>query len=499
MSTPARKPRVVKPKAGKKDVAPAVEAAPAVVAPAPAVAAPVVVVPAPAAVEAAPAAVEAAPAVPEKEPIVITSTSRVTANLNVHGINELLKAKHSELDEKIKDFEHAKEALAAGKVTDTREVEKTENGVTTKVKESYERPLTAEETAGFKKTIEQYSHSISAMEADCHAYGAACMRFAKNTPNAVAVVCDEVIKQIVNHAMSTGQKENPPRKNIDIDYMYSEGLEQVPLAPLFVSLPTYVETRNRLTQERRSEAEKLERAVLLKNQEKELRRTYKITKKMVTEAAAKAEAAKAVAAAAPVAKEDDNDDDVVDNEAHVPVDRKTSFNHYAQLLCKFVSAKNFPGRKMRATGELCKHLAKLLSELCQRLCVLLAESVKFDDSKTVQVDTVLFVLKLLLIDGHKPVETVELTNVDVPNPEILKKEQEKKEAEKAAGRSYKIDMSKIPSVIGRQAVHKVTYPTSGYAALEATIMAKIAEFDAEEATKAAAKAAAKQAEPAAAK
>ena len=485
MSTAARKPRVVKPKAGKKDAP--VEAAPAPV-PAPAPAAAPAPVPAPAPV-AAPAPAEAAPAaapeVPEKEPIIITPTSRLIANLNVQGINALLKSKHSELDDKIKDYEHAKEVLAAGKLTDTREVEKTENGVTTKVKESFERPLTAEETASFKKTVEQYSHSISAMEADRHAYGAACLRFAKNTPVAVAVVFDEVVKQSINHAMAAGQKENPPRKNIDIDYMYSDGLEKLPLAPLFIDLPTYVETRDQLTQRRRTEAEQLARTVLLKNQEKELRRMYKITKKMVNEATAKAEAAKAAApaAAAPVEEPDPVEEEVIDNEAHLPVDRKTSFNHYAGLLCKSVSAKNYPGKKMRATGKLIAHLAKLLSELCQRLCTLLAESVKYDASKTVKVETVLFVLKLLLVDGHKPVETVELRNVDVPNPEILKKEQEKKDAEKAAGRSYKIDMSKIPSVIGRQAVHTITYPTSAYEPLEKLIIAKLAESDAEAAAK----------------
>jgi hypothetical protein len=124
-----------------------------------------------------------------------------------------------------------------------------------------------------------------------------------------------------------------------------------------------------------------------------------------------------------------------------------------------------------------------LTEFHQRISVHLAEAVRYDKSKTVQVETVLFVLKMLLIDGHRPAETIELKNVDVPNPEILKAEQDKKAAEKKAGRSYKIDKSKIPSVIGRQAVHTVTYPTSGFADLAATINSKLAELEAEEAAK----------------
>lgn len=463
MST-AKKPRAVKPKTVKKETPePPVE----VPVPAPAV----VATPAPVAPPAAtkpPAATETQ----EKPPIVTTSTSRVTTNLNVFGINALLKARHSELDDKIKSFEHAKAALASGKLTDTREVDKVEGGATTKVKESYERALTADESASFKKTVEQHSHSISSMEADRHAYGSACLRFAKNTANAVAVVCDEIVKQVFNHAMAAGLKDD--KKHISVEHMYSEGIDKLPLAPLFNTLPTFTETFNALTTERRAKDEKTAREVLLKNHDKELRRTYKITKKMAESAG------KTAPAPAPAAAPEEDEKESSDPEEHEPVDRKRSFNHYAGNLCKTESALKYPGQKLHATGKLRDHLAKLISDYCRRLCTLLAESVKYDDSKTVQVETVLFVLKLLLVDGHKPVETVELQNVDVPNPDVLKKEQEKKAAEKKAGRSYKIDMSKIPNVIGRKAVHTVTYPTSGYDALEKVIKSKLAEFDAEE-------------------
>jgi hypothetical protein len=427
--------------------------------------APVPAQPEPVPVQAAPAVVEpaAAAAAPEPTPIVITSTSRVTANLNVNGINALLKERHSDLDDKIKAFEYARDCIAAGKVTDSREVEKTVDGAQTKVKETFERPITAEELAAFKKTVDQYSGQIASMKVDHHAYGAACLRFAKQTSNAIAITCDEMITQMVVHAMNVGKAEK--RKNIDIDYMYRDGLESLPLAPLFKTLPTYVETRDRLNRERRAEADKANLDARLKEQEKTMKKQFKITKKMIKEAEAKAPVADQVAA--PPADEEEEEAD-----AHSPVDRTVSFNHYVGLLCKAASAQ-FPEEGMRATGKLREHLAKLLSEFCRRLCVLLAETVRANGGKTVKVNTALFVLKFLLVDGHKPVETVELVNVDIPDPNLVKKEEEKKAAEKAAGRSYKYDESKLPKVIGREAQFKTSYPTSGYDALEKTIFEKL--------------------------
>jgi histone H3/H4 len=470
MST-GKKPRAVKPKAAKKEVEPAPAAVPAPVAAPVPVAAPA---PEPAAVPETPAVVTP----PPPPPTIITSTSRVTTNINTMGVNALSKARRGDLDTKIEAFKYAKAALAAGKVSDSREVEKTENGATVKVKESYDRNITAEEKASFTKTVATYEHSILSMEADSHAYSQDCLRFAKNAAPAIAVVIDETVKQLVTHAMQVGEAKG--RKNIDLDHLYTPGLEKLSLAPLVLSLPTAVEVRNRLDREQREHNEKVAKEVLLKNQEKELKRRYHITKKDVAAADAK-EAAAVPVAAAPAAAEPEPEE--VDPEEHLPVDRKTSFDHYVREICKVVSTHSFAGKKLRVSGDMRTHVATLMKELLRRIAPMLSEAVRYDKSKTVQVDTVLFVLKLLLIDGHAAVETVELKNVDIPNPDALKVEQDKKAAEKKAGRKYVIDMSKIPNVIGRQAVHTVTYPTSGYADLEATIKRKLAQVEAEEAAK----------------
>lgn len=479
MSTAAKKPRALAPKNAKnakKEVAPEpVKAEPAKVE-APKVEAPK---PEPAKVEAPnpeAAKPEAAPKVKLPPPIIVTATSRVATNINTMGVNALAKARHAELDDKLKSYEHAKAVLAAGKLTDTREVEKTENGVTTKTKESFERAITAEEKAAFTKTAAELEHTHLSMAADSEAYAHACLRFAKNTPAAIAVVVDESVKQLVGHAMSVCDAGN--HKMVKLEHLYSSGVEKLSLAALLLPLHTSVEVRTSLEKKQRENAERVAKEVLLKNQEKELKRRYHITKKDVAAAAAKEAAAAPAAVAAPAPEPEEADD-----EADVPVDRKTSFNHYAKEICKIVGDTDFAAKKLRVSGEVYAHLARLMKEFHNRLAPMLAESVRYDKSKTIQVETVLFALKLLLIDGHAPVETIELKNVDIPNPDVLKAEQEKKAAEKKAGRQYKIDMSKIPNVIGRQAVHTVTYPTSGYAALEATVRRKLAEVEAEEAAK----------------
>lgn len=499
MST-GRKPRAVKPKTEKKKDLPAAAAPVAAVAAAPAAAAVAPVAGAPAAVAAAvpagapaEAVVAAAPAVPAEPQIIFTSTSRVRCNLDKACINQSIEGPSQDLKAKIEAYETAKASLAAGKLTATREVDKVTDGVTTKVQEQYERALTPEEITAFKATVTQYDGHIGAMKQDAHAYSSARTRFSHNAPDAVAITCDEVGREVIAHAMEFGVNSTPSRKNIDLCHMYSEGLEKIPLYKLLESLPTFRETRERIFTERKDAAEKKDRDLLAKQHEKDFKKKYNVhaTKKKAVEVppaeaaaiAAAGLAAVAAAIAAPPAAAEPKE----------PIDRKTSFNCYVKEICRDVAASKYPepisaenptGKsKLRVSTELRDHVAKLLKELVARLAYLLNETVQQMENKTVQVSTVLFVLKMILVDGHAPVETISLVNVDVPNPDKLKAEEDKKKAEKAAGRAYKIQKSTIPTVIGRSVERKVVYPTSGYHALEALISKKLKEVEEADAKK----------------
>lgn len=485
MST-GRKPRAVKPKTvtTKKDL-PVAAAAP-VNTPVAQVAA----VQAPAS-EAVVAVVE--PVVPAEPQIIFTSTSRVRCNLDKACINQSIEGPSQDLKTKIEAYETAKAALASGKLTCSREVDKVVDGVTTKVQEQYERALTPEEITAFKATVTQYDGNIGAMKQDAHAYSSARTRFSHNAPDAVAITCDEVGREVIAHAMEFGVNSIPSRKNIELCHMYSEGLEKIPLYKLLESLPTFRETRDRIFTDRKDAAEKKDRDLLAKQHEKDFKKKYNVhsTKKKAVEVtpaeaaviAAAGMAAIAEAIAAPPAAAEPKE----------PIDRKTSFNCYVKEICRDVAASKYPepvtaenptGKsKLRVSTELRDHVAKLLKELVARLAYLLNETVQQMENKTVQVSTVLFVLKMILVDGHIPVETISLVNVDVPNPDKLKAEEEKKKAEKAAGRAYKIQKSTIPTVIGRSVERKVTYPTSGYHALEALISKKLKEVEEADACK----------------
>jgi hypothetical protein len=72
-------------------------------------------------------------------------------------------------------------------------------------------------------------------------------------------------------------------------------------------------------------------------------------------------------------------------------------------------------------------------------------------------------------------------------PLSWKAEEVKKAAEKAAGRKYTIDLDKIPKSIGREAKQVITFPTSGFPALEASIDKALSDLDAEDKATAAAK------------
>jgi hypothetical protein len=463
MST-TKKTRTVKPKATKE-----VTAAPA---PVPVVAAPVV--PAPVA---APAPVQAAPApkVVKPRPIIFTSTSRVKTGINANGINAAVSKLSDPLDEKVKAYKNAKASLESGQKTDTREVEKTVDGVVTKSTETYTRPITAAETVELKKIVDEHNAHITTMERDLHAYNQVSVRFAKHTADVLAVTCDKITEEIITVTMTSAIADK--HKNIGLNEMYNADLESSPLAPLFKTLPSYVSTRDARANAKRESAEKARLTVELKEQEKAMKKRYKITKKQV-EATKPADAPVTAepAAAAPA-----------EEAAANAQPAGASLSSYVKNIGKWVAQSRFDGIKVRFSGDMCDHIALLLKEFLQRLCPLLGRAVRFDDVKTVKVATVKYVLETLLIDGHAANETIELVNVDVPNPEILKAEEVKKAAEKAAGRKYTIDLDKIPKSIGREAKQVITFPTSGFPALEASIDKALSDLDAEDKATAAAK------------
>lgn len=467
MSTAGRKPRAAKPKATKEVAAPAPVA---VAAPAPVAAAAVVPVAAPAPVEAAPVAAPAAPKVQKPRPAIISSSSRVRTNINAKGINSAVYALSDPIDEKLKAYKSAKESLESGKKNDTREVEKTVDGKVIKTTATYERAITPAEAAEMKKLVDELQPNVAAYERDSYAYSQVAMRFAKHAPDAVAVTCDRIVETILETTIKSATTGEKIHKNVGMNEMYGADLESTSLAPLYNRLPLYISTRDRITAAKRALHEKTKLAVELKENEKKWQKRFKITKKMIE--ATKAEAPAAPAEAAPV--------EAAPAAVHEHVGKATDLTSHVEKIGKWVVRTKFPDSGVRLSKEMCDHISQLLREFLQRFHPMLARAVRAANSKTVKVSTVEYVLESLLVDGHKPLETITLVDVDILDPDQLKAEEAKKAAEKAAGRKYVIDKSKIRKVAGKEARHTITYPTSGFAELKAAIAAALAAQEAED-------------------
>ena len=266
------------------------------------------------------------------------------------------------------------------------------------------------------------------------------------------------------------------KKIIQIEHLHAEGIEKISLYPLLESLPTFVATAERLSKTLLDETTSQNLATALAQAERDFKKKFNVhtpKKKRDVEVAGAAPEAAAPEAAAPAAappaepEEDDDDDDSSDS--------KTSFRFYVGLVCKDM-IKNDPRYKsVRVSTEIRGYLSDLLIELIQRLSHLILLTANNMKNKTINGSAILRTVEALLIDGHDAVETVELKDGLVLDPEVLKAEHAKKEAGKKAVPpvDYKIDLSKVPKVPGRFAVRAVKYPTSGFAALDEKVKAKL--------------------------
>jgi hypothetical protein len=93
--------------------------------------------------------------------------------------------------------------------------------------------------------------------------------------------------------------------------------------------------------------------------------------------------------------------------------------------------------------------------------------------KTVNKNAIMRTIEKLLVDGHKPVETLEFVPTEVPDPKKKTEELKKKTEAEEKGQKYKIDFNALPKVQGYTAKHTVTYPTSGFDKLQEHVDARL--------------------------
>ncbi len=465
MSAPATAPKVVRaarkaaPKTAPADTTPAT---PAVVTPTPEVT-PAVVAP----VVADAAATPAAPTTPTVAPkakkaagVTCISAARVRNHLDKFGLNKMLTELHDDIDSKLTSYNEATEALASGKVKSKGEA----NAVV-------ETDVTAEQRAAFEATVASLKDSVPLMQQQSAALSRERIRFSSDAAIQLSIVLDELVLELIEHAMKSVTATG--RAIIQVEHLHAAGVEQLSLYPLVHGLKTFQQTRAQLNKKTADDKHAADVAAAVKEAvaktTADLKKThgFKTPKKIAAkpedtpaDAAPKAEEPVAEAVVEPVVADEDDSD-------------KNNFSFYVGLACARVKEQHPAYAKVRVSAQIRSYLSDIVIELIHRLSqrmLLTSQNMKI---KTVNDVAMFSALASILIDGHAASEKIEFKSVQVTAPEALAAEAAKKDEAKKAGTPFTpTPADQLAQTTVLQAHRTISYPTSAFETLKATVESK---------------------------
>ncbi len=458
------------------------------------------------------------------------SAARVRRHIDKLNLNAKLDVAIGERRQQLTAYKVAKEHLEKRKIKVM--VTKTVGEKEVYVKEEVD--ITPEAEAEAKATLAKYAPLVVALGEEADAYSHERTRFSNEAAIVLAIVCDELTRQLVEQSMkqalASGKKitqkmhMHKTTRTIEKDgqKVTVPGIETLPLYPLIKGLASFINNIECFAKaDRDEEAKKFLKDIMMKA-EKDFKKKYEVrvqkrkTAVNGTTTTAATNGATDVTVDAATELIDTIVNGVVDQPAEAPVaeahepehedheeddgsDTKTSFKYYVLQICRDIAKSDPQYSEIRTSPLFREYISDLLIEFIQRICPLIFLTAHSMKNKTINDVAILRTIEGILIDCHAPHETIELKNV--PDPKILKVEERKiKElvdaaiaAEKKKGGVVEVDKKKINDQIRAQPANKidldkipkvlvceriVTYPTSGYAALEGKIKQKMKAYDA---------------------
>lgn len=297
-------------------------------------------------------------------------------------------------------------------------------------------------------------------------------RFSNEASITLSIVLDYMIQQLARHTMVCVL--DAKMKIIKVCHVHNADVEKLSLAPLFRTLPLFVATRDTINKLAYDSATKAHDANLLAQAEKNFKKKYAITIKTFGNSEV-TESTTEVSETA-IATDVEVTEGTEVTETTEEVDSKTSFRFYVHQVCKEVSKSDPKFKSIRVSTEIRNYFSDLVVEFIKRVAPLIHETANSMKNKTVSDIAVLKTIENMLIDGHAPHETIELTTGQFTDPTAFKTETAKQAEEKAAGREYKVNVASLPKVDGFIAHRTITYPTSGFAELSERVAEKLALY-----------------------
>ena len=377
------------------------------------------------------------------------SSARTRRHIDRLGINAAIEVELAKHKKELDALKHAETLVETKKVTEPVVVEL--EGGKTKT-EQRTRDATAEELAAAAEAVKVLSAAKADHEAHATALSRERTRFSNESAASLSFVCEEIVKSLVEHTMDAAIADS--KVTIQVSHLHSAGVENLPLYPLFSTLPKFKATATKLGKA----ADELARIQLIETAvvaaEKKFREQYAsfLPKE---QKAAKAKAVK------PVAETDA--DDTADN--------KVSFKFYVVHACDELKAsEKYAGKNIKISNDIKTYLSDLVIEFIGRIANLVVLTVKSMKNTTVTDIAIMRTIEALLIDGHKPTDTVTFAEEQIKDPAFIKSEAEKRKLDPA----YKV--GEIPLITGLVAAKTTVYATSYYDTLAAVVAAKLVEF-----------------------
>jgi histone H3/H4 len=371
--------------------------------------------------------------------------ARVRRRMDNLGINEVLSSKMEQERKELEEYRKAQNALKNKTVIEEVTVQG-EDGK--EHKEHRKRDLTHEDKIKFEKIIKAQEEHALEHKIKLAALSQARTRFSNSAATAVAEVFQETLNELVHFAAVNMQKAEGSK--LLVSHFFEEGVEQLPLYPLYSITPVWKETQA-------AELERLHNAQLretvgqvIRDTEKHIRTARKLGRKKLV---------------------DDTPDEYVPalpkNKRDTTKKGKKSTS-FEQFIKKSTHAlKEVKGmEKFKLASETKDFLDALLCDMSLCFSTMLQQIAEHPKSKTIKIVAVKLMLGILLTMGYRPVEHVEFVPTPVPDPRIVEQERKKqaevakkiKAGELPADQKYTIDISKIPKIQGWSVDRSYTYP-----------------------------------------
>ena len=451
--------------------------------------------------------VEATEPAPVQYSAINISSARVRRHLDKMNMNRELDTLLKPLKCELVADAQAKKALTDGFEVEQvmeEQVKTNDKGKEVKVKvpKAVNKPLSEERKLQLQAQVDAFAPRLKEVTDKVVALSKEKIRFSSDAPAVLSITFDELIQQLLEHAMDRVLLAD--KKIIQISHLHEEGVDKLPLYPLVKTLPSWTRVADEFAKTATEASLAAAYNSAYSQAERDFRKKYASllsARKKKAPKTVDAPAAEPVpeAAAQPVVPPADPVEAVEQPEEQHDVEEdhsedgkdKTTFNFYVNNACRKLIKLNDRYKKVRVSTDIRKYLSTLLIELVTRLSTLIKLTTDTMKVKTVNKTPILNTIRALLVDGHTPTESVTFVNT-VPDPEALKLAQSKREeslkarkAAKAEGKPeselppvYNFDLCKLPRVEGLAVERTVTFETSRYDQLYKTITARLLELSA---------------------